>query len=681
MAEIATYCMKRRILPVLLVAGVGFSSAGALAQTVDYGSLQALFGEPVTTTATGKPQKASEAPVAMEIVTSDQIRRHGVTSIPEILNRVPGLTNWQATRFSSDVGIRGQNTAYNQTLLVLLNGRQVYIDVNGYTDWSLLPVQLEEIRQIEIVKGPTTALYGFNAVSGVVNIVTYNPTYDDHGAAGLIGGTGDYGRAYGFNTVKLSDKASIRISGDVEHADEFGLHSKTTYAETGTFRDDHLNRRVMADGMFQVADNTQLRLQLSHADSDKTDAFYQVTGAPSDKYFSSANATLVSDTSLGQIQGNLYINRYQEDFNSSLIDATIDNQVVVAQLSDLFKVGTDHTFRLGAEYRHNSIKSDEFVAPGAKVFYDLVAASGMWSWALTPELEWTNALRMDYLMLDRSGPFLAPEPYPDNSVFDRNIAAYSFNSGIVWKATELDTLRASYGRGVGAPSLVDFGVHSPIPFTPIVIAGNPNLDPTVVHNFEVGYARLLEDIDGQFRSSLFYKRIGGLHSIASSTFPSGSSIIIGGAEFGDSQTAGLELELRGTIGSQWSWDTSYIYQNSVDDLTGTITATTTPHRLRYENTIPHHVLKGHLGYSTGPWEADIYGELASHFEALEYRANAPFGIVQMDSYYTLGGRLGYTFDNTITVALSGSELAQARVTNNYGLENERRVFLSLSKPF
>jgi outer membrane receptor for ferrienterochelin and colicins len=74
-------------------------------------------------------------------------------------------------------------------LLVLVNGQQVYLDDLGRTQWYTLPVTLEEIRQIEIIKGPNTALYGFNAVSGVINIITYDPLLESVNSATLRGGT------------------------------------------------------------------------------------------------------------------------------------------------------------------------------------------------------------------------------------------------------------------------------------------------------------------------------------------------------------------------------------------------------------------------------------------------------------------------------------------------------------
>ena len=149
----------------------------AMAQNVDYDALEQMFGEPVTASATGKPQKVSDAPADMEIITADDIEHSGADNIPDVLRFVAGLDVRRYSELDAAVGIRGNNTALNPRVLVLLDGRQVYEDDYGFTSWPLIPVASSEIRQIEIIKGPRAALYGFNAVSGVINIVTYDPLH------------------------------------------------------------------------------------------------------------------------------------------------------------------------------------------------------------------------------------------------------------------------------------------------------------------------------------------------------------------------------------------------------------------------------------------------------------------------------------------------------------------------
>ncbi|WP_375284565.1 TonB-dependent receptor plug domain-containing protein, partial [Marinicauda pacifica] len=155
------------------------AAASASAQSIDYATMQDMFGEPVTLGATGAPQRASDAPATMIVITREEIERHPAIDIPDILGRFAGVDTERYTRGQGEVSIRGYNTPYNPRLLVLINGRQVYLDHYGYVNWSALPVQLDEIQQIEVVKGPQAALYGFNAVSGVVNIITRDPTLGD----------------------------------------------------------------------------------------------------------------------------------------------------------------------------------------------------------------------------------------------------------------------------------------------------------------------------------------------------------------------------------------------------------------------------------------------------------------------------------------------------------------------
>ena len=676
--------MKKLLGCVSLIALATAYAAPASAQTIDYGSLQDLFGEPVTTSATGKPQKASEAPVAMEIITADQIRRSGAQTIPEVLGHVNGVTNWQSTRSFSDIGIRGQNASFNASLLVLVNGRQVYLDTYGYTDWSLIPVQMEEIRQIEVVKGPNTALFGFNAASGVINIITYNPKYDNVKEAGVTVGTDAYEKVHGVGTFKLSDDISARISGSQRRMNDFEKHSKTGFASYagGPFKDYDELQNLNADTITQLGDKTQLRVEGNYTHGDENEMlFYKY--AVVDSRSASGKATLTTQTDYGLVEASLYRNYLDQGFNaaSTAGAAYVEQNVTVAQLQDLFKVGTDHSFRVMAEYRYNTMSSDEIIGVGNDFAYDSMATGAMWNWAINPQWELTNALRFDSLQYKRSGPDYGT-PYGNNDAFDKRHNALSANSGVVYKATDNDTFRLSYGRGVQTPSLISAGVrlNSTVGGIPARFAGNPRLDPTIQTNYELGYDRLIKELDGKFRGSVFYKTTEDLFFTGvQNTVFGGPLIVSQSMNIGKSETHGIELGLNGKVTPEWTWDLGYIYQTSNDEFSvnnGTITVP-----LRYEDTIPHHVFKGHLGYATGPWETDLYGEIGSNFKAFTPSGTTSYGIVGIDGYQTLGARVGYKLPYETTVALSGSALNQGAVTTNGGFSNDRQVFLSLSKKF
>jgi outer membrane receptor for ferrienterochelin and colicins len=161
---VISQCKIRRLLLTGCALG-SLYSAGAYAQAVDYGTLEQVFGRPITASVTGKPQRSSEVPGDLTIITQDDIRRSGADNLPNILQFVMGIDVRQYGFGDSEVAVRGYNSPLNPRLLVLVDGRQVYADDYGRVAWNALPVQLAEIRQIELVKGPNSALFGFNAAT------------------------------------------------------------------------------------------------------------------------------------------------------------------------------------------------------------------------------------------------------------------------------------------------------------------------------------------------------------------------------------------------------------------------------------------------------------------------------------------------------------------------------------
>lgn len=123
-----------------------------------------------------------DAPNSSFVITKEEIELMGATSIPEALKLCPGLIVREVTNGNYDVSIRGgidgfpaYNFTYtNSTILVMVDNRPVFSSFQGGTYWQNLPVGLADIERIEIVNGPSSPLYGPNAVSGVVNIITHS---------------------------------------------------------------------------------------------------------------------------------------------------------------------------------------------------------------------------------------------------------------------------------------------------------------------------------------------------------------------------------------------------------------------------------------------------------------------------------------------------------------------------
>jgi len=135
-----------------------------------------LWNEEITVySAAKKQQKLQESPYSITVITSEQIKKSGCLSIPEILKSVEGIDYMRTGISTYQVSIRGFNSLISNRILVLVDNRPIYSDFYGSVEWDAIPLLLEEIKQIEIIRGPGSALYGTNAYLGIVNIITKKP--------------------------------------------------------------------------------------------------------------------------------------------------------------------------------------------------------------------------------------------------------------------------------------------------------------------------------------------------------------------------------------------------------------------------------------------------------------------------------------------------------------------------
>ena len=641
------------------------SASTAMAQSMDYGALESLFGEPVTTSATGYPQRAPDVPVRMHIITAEEIRRTGATDIPDVLRHVPGMSVWRFARQDPEVSIRGYNQAFSPRLLILINGRQVYMDDFGYTVWGSLPVRLEEIRQIEVVKGPNTALFGFNAVAGVVNIVTFNPLYDDIKEAGARYGAHGHREAYGIYTYNHEGKIAARISTGFMNADEFN-----NALPAGTRHPDQ--KAINFDGIYQFDNDAKLRLELSRSNNDRTEYTPAYSLYFSKYWTNSIKASYTVPTEIGILDFTAYRNDLDKTLGPTFT-GNVQNIIDVFQVSNIFQVGNDHRFRLQGEFRDNTAQSATFWGPNAAIEMKTLSASGAWNWQMRDDLAWSNGVRLEHWFLHRRGVALAaPSPFPNNAFFDKGATEVSYNSGLVWNATEKDTLRLMTARGIQMPTLIDFGIHLDIgALVPgLFYIGSPFLQPTIVTNYEIGYDRDVEQINGGVSSSVFFQTSENIfYQGVNFAFP-----LLSEANIGDSQTVGWENSVKGTIGENWRWDANYILQGVWDNVAAGGSD------YSGDKGTPTHILNAHIGFTKGKYEADLYANYTS-----EYKMNNPvaFSTARLPAGGAIGlaGRAAYKFTDNVTFSISGQELNHEEVRHTTSPKVERNVMLGVSAKF
>lgn len=149
----------------------------------------------------------SGTPAAAYIVTSDDIRRSGATSIPEALRGVPGLEVARVDSHSWAVTARGFNDNFANKLLVMIDGRTAYTPLFSGVFWDVQDTLLEDIDHIEVIRGPGSTLWGANAVNGVINIVTKDAAATQ---GGLMTAGGGYGEV-AFGSIRYGGQLSETV--------------------------------------------------------------------------------------------------------------------------------------------------------------------------------------------------------------------------------------------------------------------------------------------------------------------------------------------------------------------------------------------------------------------------------------------------------------------------------------
>ena len=152
-----------------------------------------------------------DAPAAVHVLTREDLRRCGATSIPEALRLVPGV---QVARIDANkwaVSARGFNGRFAQKLLVLIDGRSVYTPLFSGVIWETRDVLLEDVERIEVIRGPGGTLWGANAVNGIINIVTAEAVDSAGGLAVVGAGTEERGFARGRYGGRWGEKADYRV--------------------------------------------------------------------------------------------------------------------------------------------------------------------------------------------------------------------------------------------------------------------------------------------------------------------------------------------------------------------------------------------------------------------------------------------------------------------------------------
>jgi iron complex outermembrane receptor protein len=217
---------------ITVVVGLMFAAASVMAQTnqileapvLKSLSLEELFNIEVTSVSK-KPERLSETPAAIHVVTDEDIRRSGALSLPEALRDIPGVEVARVDSRQYAITARGFNGSVANKLLVMIDGRSVYTPLFSGVFWDVQDTMLEDIDRIEVIRGPGATVWGANAVNGVINVITKSAEETQ----GLLLTAGGGNEEQGFGGVRyggaLGSNAFFRIYGKGFNRDDSALRN------------------------------------------------------------------------------------------------------------------------------------------------------------------------------------------------------------------------------------------------------------------------------------------------------------------------------------------------------------------------------------------------------------------------------------------------------------------------
>ena len=466
---------------------------------------------PDVTSVSKRKQRLMDSPAAVYVITNEDIRRSGVTSIPEALRMVPGVQVAKLNSNTWSISTRGFNYIFANKLLVLIDGRTVYSPLFSGVNWDVQDTMLEDIARIEVIRGPGAALWGANAVNGVINIITKHAA-DTQGGL-LSTGFGSEEKAFGSYRYggEFGDDGYYRAF--VKSFSRDGLAN----ADGSDANDDWQINRAGLRADWRTSNGSEVSLQ---------GEIYEGTTSPTLKVFNddTKEQELLTNQSRDQKGGHLIGNykRYLNDGSHIAVKGYYDRyenyDYRVTEKRDVADLEFQHQmlpwgnhdiiWGLGYRFTHYNLTDMNHVSTGDPDRTDqLYSAFIQDHISLTPQWALTLSSRFEH------NDFTGFEVQP--------------NASLTWKISDQQTLWFKAASAVKTPSISETSVtsrgiafireeDSPVPGTKkpdlLAITGNEHLESENLFALEVGYReqfnnRLLFDITAffnQYRDLLAY---------------------------------------------------------------------------------------------------------------------------------------------------------------------------------
>ncbi|MCE5180683.1 MAG: TonB-dependent receptor [Betaproteobacteria bacterium] len=481
--------------------------AGDAPSLADYSLEQLMDVSVEVTSAARKPQKLEDTAAAIHVITQEDIRRSGMTNLPELLRMVPGMQVARIDGSTWAISSRGFNAKNSDNLLVMLDGRVLQTPTFTGVYWDAMDVVLEDIERIEVVRGPGGTLWGANAVSGVINITSKSASATQGGMAS--GGGGNYERQgtmrYG---GKIGEDGHFRIYARDIGQDNFKPSSSTAHDQrdlrSAGFRADWGltgGNSLTVQGDTYTSDSDHTGSTITLAPPASTPVGYTIDQKGGNLLTRWKHALSATSEWTTQFYYDYYERRYQ---NIGERRDTYD-----LDFQHRFLLGDAHDIVWGLGYRQTSDQMENtFVV------------------SFNPASRTDNVVStffQDEIALSRDSLYLTV-----GSKFEHNHYSgfeYQPNLRLRWKIDERHTAWTAVSRAVHTPSRTDANGQVAATATPagvLLLQGNPEIKSEHVLTYEAGYRIRLSE-RSQMDAAVFYAEHNDLMTIE----PAASYLVAG----------------------------------------------------------------------------------------------------------------------------------------------------------
>lgn len=611
---------------------------------------------PLVVTASRSEHSLADAPASVSVITAEQIKARGAGNLLEALRGVPGLSlNGRQVGGRKTLSIRG---AEDRHTLVLIDGRRISStdDTIGHSDYQYGWVAMEQIERIEVVRGPMSALYGSEAVGGVINIITRKGGQQWHGGASVRGELGE-GPAGDGHQMSASASGPLGEWFDLALGVEDRRRAPTPRPENKATSDIEGQDRQSGNLRLGFTPSEGQRLQLDMLRSEETRRRHeQNTRLPARPYYLDTYdlqrrqdaLTWQADWSL--LRSELRYSEAEFEVNnkrSNNIAPTrpqrLEDRVWDGNLA--FALGDSHSLTLGAERREEFLEnagltggSDSALHKALYVQDEIALAD---DWALT------LGTRLDHHAI--FGSESSPRAY------------------LVWRASPELTIKGGYGEAFRAPTLKQISPNYVGAEGPHTFLGNADIQPETSRSWEIGAD--WRDEQSAYTATLFRSEIKDLiyYNLLRRVGPRS---IYQYDNISEARIDGLEVALRRALGGGFSLASSMTWldardRDSDDKLTGRPEFSATPS----------------LAWQQGAWGA----ELEWQYIGQQTLKNAAGQLKRAPAYSLVNLSGSYRVDEHLTLRAGLNNAGDLRLEDKSELfgyvEDGRTLWLGLEASF